>query len=50
MRLHGHAQEQIADDADEFSIDFLTIFLRDSCSRHDGKKASTRKRRNNNLE
>jgi hypothetical protein len=50
MRLHGNAQEQIADDADEFSIDFLTIFLRDSSSRHDGKKASTRKRRNNNLE
>jgi hypothetical protein len=35
MRLHGLAQQQIADGADEFSIDSLTIFFRDSCSRHD---------------
>jgi hypothetical protein len=35
MRLHGLAQQQIADGADEFSIDFLTIFFRDSYPRHD---------------
>ena len=35
--LHWHTQEQITDGADEFSIDFLAIFISDPCSRHDCK-------------
>ena len=41
--LHWHTQEQIADGADEFPVDFFAIFICDPCSRHDCENASTKK-------
>jgi hypothetical protein len=45
LSLHGHAQQQVTNGADEFRIDFLPIFIRDFCPRHDKKEASTRERK-----
>jgi hypothetical protein len=47
LSLHGHAQQQVTNGADEFRIDFLPIFIRDFCPRHDKKEASTRERKRN---
>jgi hypothetical protein len=50
LSLHGHAQQHVATGTDEFLIDFLPIFIRNFCSRHDKKEASTKERKKYFLE
>jgi hypothetical protein len=46
LSLHGHTQQQVTDGADEFLIDFHTIFIHDSCSWHDGGESFNYKKKN----
>jgi hypothetical protein len=38
LSLHGLAQQHVTTGTDEFLLDFLTIFIRNFCSRHDKKE------------
>ena len=43
--LHRNTQQQVTDGADEFPVDFFSIFIRDLCSGHDWENASTTKQK-----